>query len=73
MTDTTSRTFADRIVTDPRVMAGKPVVKGTRVPVSVILNLLANGYDFARIEDSYPDLTRDDIRAAIQSSAPPSH
>lgn len=61
--------FADRIVTDPRIMVGKPVIRGTRIPVSVILNLLAHGYDFTRIEDAYPDLTVQDIRAAIEYSA----
>lgn len=61
--------FADGVVTNPRIMAGKPVVNGTWIPVSVILNLLAHGYDFARIEAAYPNLTADDIRAAIEYSA----
>jgi uncharacterized protein (DUF433 family) len=61
--------FADRVVTDPRIMVGKPVIRGTRIPVSVILNLLANGYDFARIQEAYPDLSAEDVRAAIEYSA----
>ncbi len=69
MADSTPGTFADRVVTDPTIMVGKPVVRGTRIPVSVILNLLANGYDFARIQEAYPDLSADDIRAAIEYSA----
>lgn len=56
------------IVVDPRVLAGKPVIRGTRIPVSLILNLLAHGYDFARIVEAYPGLTDDAIRAAITYS-----
>jgi uncharacterized protein (DUF433 family) len=55
----------DRIVVDPRIMVGKPVVRGTRVPVSLILNLIAHGYSFQRIVEEYPVLTDADIRAAI--------
>ncbi|HEX6506162.1 MAG TPA: DUF433 domain-containing protein [Chloroflexota bacterium] len=63
--------YLDRIVIDPAIMVGKPVIKGTRIPVSVILNLLANGYDFPRIRDAYPDLTDEDIRAAVLYSEAP--
>jgi uncharacterized protein (DUF433 family) len=55
----------DRIVVDPKVLVGKPVVKGTRIPVSLILNLLEHGYDFPRIREDYPILTDEDIKAAI--------
>jgi len=54
------------IVVDPTILAGKPVVAGTRIPVYLILNLLAHGYDFDRIAKAYPVLTRDDIVAAIR-------
>ena len=54
-----------RITVDPRVMVGKPVVRGTRVPVSVILNLIAHGYSFDRIVEEYPNLTVEDVRAAV--------
>jgi len=47
-------------------MRGKPVIKGTRIPVYVVLNLLAEGYDQKRIIKDYPDLTRQDILAAIE-------
>lgn len=47
-------------------MRGKPVVKGTRIPVYVVLNLLAEGYDTRKILREYPDLTRQDILSAIE-------
>lgn len=55
----------DRIQVDPRVMAGHPVIKDTRVPVSVILNVMAHGYTPERVVDEYPSLTLDDVRAAL--------
>lgn len=57
-----------RITQDPGILLGKPVIAGTRIPVSVILNLLGNGYAFARIVETYPDLTDEDIRAAVAYS-----
>lgn len=59
----------DRIVNDPAILAGKPVVRGTRIPISLILNLLAHGYSAANIGEDYPELADDDIRAAIQYAA----
>lgn len=53
------------IVVDPSILAGKPVVAGTRIPVYLILNLLAHGYNFDRIIQAYPVLTREDVQAAI--------
>jgi uncharacterized protein (DUF433 family) len=61
--------YRERIVVDARILAGKPIVKGTRIPVSLILNLLGHGYDFARIVEAYPELTAADIKAAIAYSA----
>jgi uncharacterized protein (DUF433 family) len=60
--------YLERIVVDPRILVGKPVIKGTRIPVSLVLNLLGHGYDFSRIREAYPDLTDDDIRAAVNYS-----
>lgn len=48
---------------------GKPVIKGTRIPVYVILNLLAEGYDFDEIIKEYPDLTHRDILAVLEYAA----
>jgi uncharacterized protein (DUF433 family) len=57
--------YQDRITVDPDILVGKPVIKGTRIPVSLVLNLLAHDYTYARIVQAYPVLTVDDIRAAI--------
>ena len=53
-----------RITIDPKVMAGKPVIKGTRIPVALIFRELANGLSPSEIIDAYPRLTAEDIRAA---------
>lgn len=60
--------YHERITQDPKIMLGKPVITGTRIPVSVILNLLDNGYDSARVREDYPDLTGEDISAAVAYS-----
>ena len=57
--------FQNRIVTNPGILAGKPVIAGTRIPVSLILNLFAHGYDAARIRQAYPNLEDADITAAL--------
>ena len=55
----------ERISLDPKVMAGKPVVKGTRLTVEYILNLLAHGATAAEILAEYKGLTQEDIQACI--------
>jgi uncharacterized protein (DUF433 family) len=55
----------DRIIVDPDVMVGKPVVRGTRIPVELILEKLALDPDINEILQDYPRLTRDDIRACL--------
>jgi uncharacterized protein (DUF433 family) len=57
--------YLDRITVDPEILVGKPVITGTRIPVSLVLNLLAHDYSFDRIVQAYPILTADDIRAVI--------
>ncbi|MGD0092624.1 MAG: DUF433 domain-containing protein [Planctomycetota bacterium] len=54
-----------RIVTDPVILVGKPVIKGTRLAVEFIIDLLAQGWTEAQILDNYPGLTREDIRACL--------
>ncbi len=55
----------DRITVDPQIMVGKPVIKGTRITVQLIVRLLANGETEAEILDDYPDLKNEDIKAAL--------
>jgi uncharacterized protein (DUF433 family) len=54
-----------RIEVNPDILMGKPVIAGTRIPVYLILNLIASGYDEARIIQAYPGLTHEDIQAAL--------
>ena len=55
----------DRIQIDPRVCAGQPVIKGTRIPVAVIMELLAVGETWESVLEGYPELNRQDIAAAL--------
>jgi len=55
----------DRILLDPAVHHGKPVIHGLRVPVTMVVGSLASGMSFEEIEHGY-DLTADDIRAALR-------
>lgn len=56
----------DRIVTDPAVLVGKPVVKGTRLSVDFLLGLMAQGWPESELLRNYPGLTRDDLLACQQ-------
>lgn len=55
----------ERITIDPKVMVGKPVIKGTRLTVEYILNLLAHGATVAEILEEYEGLTQEDIQACF--------
>lgn len=57
------------IVSDPKVMMGKPVVVGTRVTVELILDKLAAGESFEQIIEAHPQLTREAIQAALTFAA----
>ncbi len=59
----------NRIVVDPKIMGGKPVIKGTRIPVYFILELLSNGWTIDDILREYPHLSREDVLAAIKYAA----
>ena len=61
--------MAQRIEVNPKILGGKPVIKGTRIPVYLILELLSAGYTFERIIKAYPTLTKEDIKAAIEYAA----
>jgi uncharacterized protein (DUF433 family) len=62
-------TITDRIEIDPNIMLGKPVIRGTRIPVELVLRKLAEGATEADLLDAYPRLTREDVRAAIAYGA----
>ena len=57
---------APRIVTDPRIMMGKPVIEGTRITVELILTRLAEGRSVDEILTEYPHLSREQVTAAIE-------
>jgi uncharacterized protein (DUF433 family) len=58
-----------RVVIDPNILAGKPIIKGTRMAVEFILELLANGWTNDQILQNYPQLTKQDILAALSYAA----
>ncbi len=64
-----NETLLERIVIDPRVMVGKPVIRGTRLTVEYILNLLAHGATVEEILEEYQGLTEDDIKACLLFAA----
>ena len=55
----------DRIVTDPDILGGKPVIRGTRISVQLVLEQLADDPDTNELFAAYPDLTLDDVKAAL--------
>jgi len=59
----------DRITIDPAVMMGKPVIRGTRITVELILRKLAEGATEAELQEDYPHLTTEDVRAAVAYGA----
>ena len=65
MSETTEWMPQDRIEMNPRVCAGKPVIKGTRIPVAVLLGLLAEGESWDSILKGYPELEPADLQAAL--------
>jgi len=61
--------YEECIEINPEIMMGKPVIKGTRIPVYVILNLLGEGYDVEMVKKEYPDVTDKDILALLKFAA----
>lgn len=59
----------DRIVCNPEILGGKPVIRGTRIAVYLILDLLSEGYSFEDILRLYSHLTPEDIKACIRYAA----
>jgi len=65
MTFMTDKALLDRITLNPKVMMGKPVIRGTRLTVEFVVNLLAHGATNAEIIAEYKGLTEDDIKACL--------
>lgn len=61
--------WKDRIIINPEILAGKPVIKGTRIAVEFILDLLANGWTHETILENYPQLKKEDLIAALRYAA----
>ncbi len=59
----------DRITYNPNVLGGKACIRGMRISVSLIVNLVANGMSFSEIIDEYPDLEPEDIQQALRYAA----
>lgn len=64
-----AKEIGNRIIIDEKIMHGKPVVKGTRIPVYIVLNLLAGGMKLNAVLLEYPDLRKEDIFACLQYAA----
>ena len=61
--------WEDRIELNPAVLAGKPVVRGTRIAVELVIERLADGWSEDTILDQYPSLSSDDIRACLHCAS----
>jgi uncharacterized protein (DUF433 family) len=55
----------NRIVSDPRILSGKPVIRGTRISVAIIIDRLWNGVSETEIVEDYPSLSLEDVQAAL--------
>ncbi len=58
--------WQERIIVDPNILVGKPVIRGTRIAVEFIIDLLAEGWSYEEILRNYPQLSREDILAALK-------
>jgi uncharacterized protein (DUF433 family) len=61
--------YRERVVCNSGIMLGKPVIKGTRITVEIVLRRLSEGDDIEQIISSYPNLTKEDILAVLSYSA----
>jgi len=57
--------WQDRITIDPKILVGKPVIKGTRLSVEFIMELLSNGWTEQQILENYPGITHEDVLACL--------
>ena len=61
--------WAERIIVDEKILKGKPVIKGTRIAVEHIINLLSEGWTIEALLGNYPQLQKKDIEAALKYAA----
>jgi uncharacterized protein (DUF433 family) len=61
--------YRERIIIDPRVRSGKPVIRGTRITVSDVFDYLGGGMTIPEVIDDFPDLTKEDIQACFAFAA----
>jgi uncharacterized protein (DUF433 family) len=59
----------DRITFNPQIMAGQACIRGMRIPVSLLINLVAHGKSTAEILEEYPDLEPEDVQQALEYAA----
>ena len=65
----TTLTGLDRITFDPQIMAGQACIRGMRIPISVVVNLIANGLSITEIIEDYPYLEPEDIQQSLKYAA----
>jgi uncharacterized protein (DUF433 family) len=63
--NTEQQQYQNRIIIDPKILVGKPVVKGTRIPVELVLKRLAQDVNVDTVREAYPRLTREDVNACL--------
>jgi uncharacterized protein (DUF433 family) len=61
--------WKDHIVVNPDVLVGKPIIRGTRISVELLLDRFADGWSYAEILEAYPHLTREQVQAALAFAA----
>jgi uncharacterized protein (DUF433 family) len=61
--------LTDRIVIDPGIIAGKPIIKGTRIAVEFLVDLLGQGWSIQQILDNYPGIQPEDVKACLTYAA----
>jgi uncharacterized protein (DUF433 family) len=61
--------YHSRIASDPDILLGKPVIKGTRISIEIIIRKMSEGLSIDELLKAYPDITKEDINAALEYSA----
>ncbi len=61
--------WAKRIITNPEILAGKPIIAGTRISVELMLDCMASGWGVDTVVEAYPDITPEDVLAALAFAA----